>query len=111
MIVPVAVEAILIKMVRPISSSDRNPAAPKRKLIVEDDTDLEDVVPLKKMIKASTKPPMVPTSTPKTLAVQERIKTTVESAKHSDDESLSLEDILLSLPDDALPPLSHLPSH
>ncbi|KZV16438.1 pentatricopeptide repeat-containing protein [Dorcoceras hygrometricum] len=67
-------------------------AAPKRKLIVEEDSDFEDAEPLKKMIKDSAKPTPVSTSASKTLVVEKPIKTTAESSQHSDDESLSLKD-------------------
>ncbi|KZV50361.1 translocase of chloroplast 159, chloroplastic-like [Dorcoceras hygrometricum] len=75
---------------------------PKRKLIIGYES--EDAAPLKKMIKASTKPTVVSTSTPKTIAVPKSIEKIAKSRQHSNDESLSPEDILMSLPDDILSP-------
>ncbi|KZV24737.1 phospholipid-transporting ATPase 4-like [Dorcoceras hygrometricum] len=68
-IVPFAVDAIPIQMVRLVSSLDKNSAAPKCKLIVEEDSDSEDAEPLNKMIKASNKPTPMSSIAPKTLAV------------------------------------------
>ncbi|KZV33292.1 hypothetical protein F511_05415 [Dorcoceras hygrometricum] len=73
----------------PASISVSEPAAPKRKLIVEEVSDSEDVVPLYKVLKASTKSTTVSTSSQKTSPVQKPIHTTAESAQQSDDESLS----------------------
>ncbi|KZV50248.1 hypothetical protein F511_39665 [Dorcoceras hygrometricum] len=83
--------------------SDKKSDAPKSKLIV-DDSDSEDVVSLKKMIKAPAKPTLVSKSVLKTSAARKPIEKTTESAQPSYDESRSLEDILMSFPDYSLPP-------
>ncbi|KZV24341.1 pentatricopeptide repeat-containing protein [Dorcoceras hygrometricum] len=79
-IVPATIETITIQMVRPFSSLDKKPAATKRKMIMEEDSDSEDVDPLKKMIKASAKTTPMSTLAPKTLAVHKPVKTTDESS-------------------------------
>ncbi|KZV27645.1 separase [Dorcoceras hygrometricum] len=76
-IVSAVVEAIPIQMVRPSSSSERKSTAAK--------------LP-------------VSTSAPKTIAAQKSKEKTSKSGQHSDDESMSLEEILMSLPDDVLIP-------
>ncbi|KZV16948.1 hypothetical protein F511_19734 [Dorcoceras hygrometricum] len=61
-IVPAVVEAVPIQMVRPSSSTERKTTAAKRKLIAEEDSDSEDVAPLRKIINGSAKSIPVATS-------------------------------------------------
>ncbi|KZV24666.1 hypothetical protein F511_35755 [Dorcoceras hygrometricum] len=91
MILPVAVEVVPLQMVRPYSSLEKKPTTQKRKLIIEEDSQSEDVAALRKLSKASSKPTPVPTSTPTTIATP--IEKTAKLGKASDDDSLSLEDI------------------
>ncbi|KZV37073.1 hypothetical protein F511_25641 [Dorcoceras hygrometricum] len=62
-------------------------------------TMIEDAAPLRKIIKASAKSILVYTSAPKTIDVQKPKEKTAKSGQHSNDESMSIVQILLSLPE------------